>query len=220
MNNGGFIFLKSYYEAISSIDEPIAKLEMYDAITNYVFNGVEPSFKTLYLNGFWMLIKPTIDSSLSKYKASVSNGKSGGRPRKKTQPKPSNNPAITQTKPNNNPEQTQVEPEKNLDKDKDIDKEKDIDKDKAIPPIEDFISFAKEHADRNGKVESEAIDYVKKAYEAYTRNGWKDAHGNPVINWKNKLCNSWLNVDKLKDKPRKKTTQEVIASVKFASPIL
>jgi hypothetical protein len=120
----GFVFHKSYWDAISNLPDEVSKCKVIESICNYVFSNIEPELTGIE-NSIWILIKPTLDSSTKRYKASVENGKKGGRP-KKTQEKPNNNLTETQDK-------SQVKPNQNLNKDKD----KDIDKDMVVVvPVE------------------------------------------------------------------------------------
>ena len=114
----GFVFHKSYWDAISNLPDEVSKCKVIDSICNYVFSNIEPELTGIE-SSIWILIKPTLDSSTKRYKSSVENGKKGGRP-KKTQEKPNNNLTETQDK-------SQVKPNQNLNKDKDIDKDKDSD---------------------------------------------------------------------------------------------
>lgn len=70
-----FVFYASYYEAIKELNDT-AKLEMFNAICEYALND-----KLVELDGIskaiFNLVKPNLDSSISRYKASVSNGKKG-----------------------------------------------------------------------------------------------------------------------------------------------
>lgn len=79
----GFVFLTSYYEALSPLPDA-ERLQIYDAIFRYVFEGVTPELPPL-LAGYFSLVKPNIDASIKRYNANVENGKKGGRPPKKTQ---------------------------------------------------------------------------------------------------------------------------------------
>ena len=123
----GFIFYKSFYEAIKKLPTEY-QVEVYNAIFEYVFTGKEPEELSAVAEAMFILIKPNIDSSQKKYNASVENGKKGGRPPK------NKNPEKTQEKPKQNPRKTQEKPSENLDKekDKDIEIDKDIDKEKEI----------------------------------------------------------------------------------------
>ena len=113
MEATGFVFQRSYYEALRGLDDA-SRLSVLDAITDYAFTGKEPeNLQPLPLACF-TLIRPTIDSSLSRYAACVANGKRGGRPKK---------PKENQTKTK------MVKPKQNLNKDKD----KDMD---TFPPYQ------------------------------------------------------------------------------------
>ena len=125
----GFIFYRSFYEAIKKLPKEY-QAELYIAICEYVFDCKEPKNLSGVAEAIFILIKPNIDSATKRYEASVENGKKGGRPAK------NKNPEETQQKPKKNPEETQQKPkqkpDENLDKDKDKDKDIDIDKDKDI----------------------------------------------------------------------------------------
>lgn len=109
-----FIFYKSFYEAIRNIPKE-SQLELYNAICEYSFTNELVELEDSIAKAMFILMKPNIDSANARYRASVENGKKGGRPKKKEpQEKPSNNLDKTQEKPNNNPNETQEEPSENL----------------------------------------------------------------------------------------------------------
>ena len=89
MSKAGFVIFPSYYDAIRPLSNE-DRLRMYDALMDYAFAGKYPEDLPPLLNGYFVLLKPNIDSSMLKYAASVENGKKGGRPKKK----PKENPAI------------------------------------------------------------------------------------------------------------------------------
>lgn len=117
-----FIFYSSYYDAISELP-PEEQGLIYKAIIDYGIAQIEPTNLTPAGKMCFKLIKPTIDAALSRYDASVENGKKGGRPKNptKTQKKPSKNPKETQEEPTTDLEPTKAKPNKNLNKDMDID---------------------------------------------------------------------------------------------------
>lgn len=134
----GFIFYKSFYEAIKSTPKE-SQLEAYNAIFEYAFNGTSPEPSDGTARAMFILMKPNIDSAASRYRANVENGRKGGRPKgnqntqeqsENSQKKPKQNPIETQNKPTPKPKQ-------NLNKDKDRDRDKEIDKEKEynIPPL-------------------------------------------------------------------------------------
>ncbi len=118
----GFTMLPSYYEALRPLPDE-ERLQMYDAVLDYAFTGKEPENLSPILNGYFILLRPNIDNSVKNYSASVTNGRKGGRPRKKTQTEPNENPEETQQKPSHNPAETQTEPRGNREKEKEREKE-------------------------------------------------------------------------------------------------
>lgn len=76
----GFPFFESYYEALRGLPDD-ERLQMYDALLSYVFDGVTPELPPV-LTSLWVLVRPNIDASLRRYQASIENGKKGGRPPK------------------------------------------------------------------------------------------------------------------------------------------
>lgn len=90
-----------YYSHLSAVEEvrtAAARLAWYDALTLYLFYGIEPNFEcpgniddygtgTLdadyrILRAMWKGIKPVIDKKLSE----IDNGSKGGRPKKVKRP--------------------------------------------------------------------------------------------------------------------------------------
>ena len=73
----GFTFFISYYEGLKQVPEE-HRLEAYEAIMNYVFEGVEPSDDASpWVQIVFRMAQPTIDSGL----ISKENGKKGGAPK-------------------------------------------------------------------------------------------------------------------------------------------
>lgn len=115
------IFYKSFYEAIKNIPAE-EQLKLYNAIFEYSFTDRMPNIEKGIAKALFILMKPNIDSANSKYKASVENGKKGGRPKKENQDK-------TKLKPNNNPNKTQEKAKQNLNVDEDVDVNDNVDVD-------------------------------------------------------------------------------------------
>lgn len=92
MDVSGFVFQRSYYEALRGLDDE-NRLAVLDAITDYAFTGKTPEGLGPLPFACFTLIKPTLDSSLSRYAACRANGKRGGRPKNqsKTKQKPKQN---------------------------------------------------------------------------------------------------------------------------------
>jgi hypothetical protein len=125
-----FIFYSSYYDAISELPEDEQGL-IYKAIIDYAIAKKEPHNLTPACRMCFKLIKPTIDAALSRYDASVENGKKGGAPKgnSNAQKQPKNNLETTQEQPRNNLETSEIQAKNNLDIDIDMDVDKDLDKD-------------------------------------------------------------------------------------------
>jgi len=93
-----FSFYRNYYELIKYLPNE-DRLELYDAILNYMFDDKEPQFKDLK-NGIWVNLKMPLDTSKN-------NAGRGGRIKKestetKTETKPIKNRLKTELKTNNN----------------------------------------------------------------------------------------------------------------------
>lgn len=96
------IFYKSYYEAIKELP-PEQQVKIYEAIFEYGFFDNE--IKTTGIEKVvFNLIKPTLNSSVSRYSASVENGRKGGAPKGNTNAKkqPKNNLENNLKQPKNN----------------------------------------------------------------------------------------------------------------------
>ena len=63
----GFTFFKSYYESAHHLSDKDQAL-FYKCIMDYMFTGKEPDIEG-HLMGFWLLIKPNLDTSKKRAKA-------------------------------------------------------------------------------------------------------------------------------------------------------
>ncbi len=77
---GGIVFLPSFHEAIKDLPDA-ERLGAYDAIIRYGLYG-EIVDMTPLVKSLFVLIKPVVDASQNRYRASKENGKKGGRPLK------------------------------------------------------------------------------------------------------------------------------------------
>ena len=117
----GFVFFQSYYESISCLKTNKAKLLLFESICKYALYGEEPEQLPAEVKGVFISVRPNIDSSIKRRKASVSNGKKGGAPNgnQNAKKQPKNNP-IKQPDINLNKDM-----ERDMDKDKDDDRERE-----------------------------------------------------------------------------------------------
>jgi hypothetical protein len=102
----GFVFYKSFYEAIEKLPSVEDKCIIYQSICNYSFYNVEPTLDGITAI-IWTLIKPQIDANIKKR----IDGKRGGAPKgnsnAKKQPKTTivdleNNHRLISKQPNDN----------------------------------------------------------------------------------------------------------------------
>ena len=168
MIRDSFVFYKSFYEAINNLEKE-DQLEVYNAICEYSFSDNIPETLTGVAKAMFILIKPNIDSANARYKASVENGKKGGRPRKNK----------NLGKPNNNLDETQQEPKSNLNDNVDdnvYDNKKENNKRKNfIKPI--LVEVQKYCEERKNGIHAEKfVDY-------YDSIGWLVGK-KPMKDWK------------------------------------
>ena len=168
MIRDSFVFYKSFYEAINNLEKE-DQLEVYNAICEYSLNENIPETITGVAKAMFILMKPNIDSANARYKASVENGKKGGRPRKNKKLE----------KPNNNLDETQQEPKSNLNDNVDdnvYDNKKENNKRKNFikPILEEVQKYCEER--KNGIDAEKFVDY-------YDSIGWLVGK-KPMKDWK------------------------------------
>ena len=76
----GIVFLPSFHESIKDLPDA-ERLCAYDAVIRYGLYGEVIDMPPL-INSLFILMKPIIDASQNRYRASKENGKKGGRPPK------------------------------------------------------------------------------------------------------------------------------------------
>jgi len=165
----GFTFFKSYYESAQHLSDK-DQAQFYKLIMDYMFTGEEPQLQG-HLMGFWLLVKPNLDTSKSRAKAgqtkskpnldtSKSRAKAGQTKSKENQKK---------IKPKSKPKPSPLE-DKERDKDKDIKKQVKKDFTFKLSKItqyenlsqeykEQFVKYAIENIRDGGKLLSEMVDY-------------------------------------------------------------
>ncbi len=116
-NRQWFIFYYSFFEALSDLPAE-NKLELYEAIAQYSFNGNEPQNLTWISVPMWKLIRPQLDANNKRYL----DWCKGGRPKKETS---GFDEKITSGFENEKPKEKEKEKVKEKDKEKIKEKEKD-----------------------------------------------------------------------------------------------
>ena len=101
MEREGFVFYRSFYDAIKNMDDATCAA-CFRALCEYGLNGVEMAADPISA-AILTMAKPNVDKNNKKYE----NGKTGGRPKNQTEP--NHNQTITKPKPNDN----QTKPNRN-----------------------------------------------------------------------------------------------------------
>ena len=97
---GQFTFYRSFWDAVNGLPKK-DRLPILEAIISYALDGIEPDGLSQSQSAFFLLCRPTLDSSRKK----AANGKQGG------------------SKPKANGKQTETEKEKEKEKEKEREKE-------------------------------------------------------------------------------------------------
>jgi hypothetical protein len=138
----GFVFYRSFYEAITDKDVGLTKTEQLDlflAISEYCLFGVVPEL-TGRSKAMWILIKPQLDANNNRYE----NGTKGGAPKgnqnaKKTTEK---QPKTTEKQPKTT-KNNQKQP-----KEKEKEKDKEKEKGKIQPVVESMPDYIRERVEK------------------------------------------------------------------------
>ena len=88
----GFVFYRSFYEAINCLKKPVEKWAAMEAIILYALDGIE-SESSGVADMALAFVKPQIDANNRRYE----NGKKGGR---KSKSEPNDNQTETKSEPN------------------------------------------------------------------------------------------------------------------------
>lgn len=157
MTRDGFVFYRSFYEALKCLPPEEFKKCMV-AILEYGLNGIKPETDG-FEKSIYLMAKPQIDKNNKRYL----NGTKGGRPE-------------TKLKPNDNQTETEVQPKE---KDKEKDKDKDIKENTkrkvfSPPTVDDVRAYCTE---RNNRVDPQTfVDF-------YESKGWMIGK-NKMKDWK------------------------------------
>lgn len=137
-NRQWFIFYYSFFEALSDLPAE-NKLELYEAIAQYSFNGNEPQNLTWISVPMWKLIRPQLEANNKRYL----DWCKGGRPKKETT---GFDEKITTGFENEKPKEKEKEKVKEKDKEKIKEKEKDNNhpSDEFDEALNEFIKMRKQ----------------------------------------------------------------------------
>lgn len=170
MNRAQFTFYRSYYDAIKVLPKK-EQTAVLLAICAYALDGEEPKLAGT-ASAIFTLVRPTLDASRKK----AESGKRGGESKQ------------TESKPEANGKQGASEKENKKEKEKE--KEKEGEKEDECPPPtpsrSKFIPPTLEEVEAYCRERNSTVD-PRRFYEYFTTGEWKDAKGNPVKNWKQKI---------------------------------
>ena len=176
MERESFVFYRSFYEAISEIEDKALRMDCFDAIITYALYGIEPdaSQTSAWVQMVFKLVKPQIDANNRKFengKKGAEFGKLGGRPKKDKNPIGviDKNPiGVLSETPNVN-----VNVNDNVNDNENI---KKVAKATRFikPTVEDIKEYCQE---RNNQIDPNGF------YDFYESKGWKVGN-QPMKDWK------------------------------------
>ena len=169
---GQFTFYRSFWEAVKGLPKK-DKLPILESIISYALDGIEPSGLTQSQFAFFLLVKPTLDSSRKK----AASGKQGGKTLKA-------NGKQNESKPQANHKQTVTESEKEKEKEIEIEGEKEKDKEQTASTLLAPYGGGPSLPDRPQKAPAHAFTafweaYPKKIDREAAWNAWKDLNPSP-----------------------------------------
>ena len=145
---GQFTFYRSFWEAVKGLPKK-DRLPILEAIISYALDGVEPTGLSQSQFAFFLLVKPTLDSSRKK----AASGKQGGKTTKANDKQ-----TASKQQANNKQTASEKEREKEKENEKEIEGEKDKEQNGSTPFCGKlFTSFWEEYPkkiDREGAWEA------------------------------------------------------------------
>ena len=229
MGKESFVFYKSFHEAINNLPKE-DQLEVYNAICEYSFNENIPETLTGVAKAMFILMKPNIDSANARYKASVENGKKGGRPPKnKNLEKPNNNLDETQPKSNDNLNDNVDDNVDDNDNENNNDKIYSPAKAKQHIPYKEIIEYLNNRLGTNYRhTTNKTKDLIKARFnEGFTLDNFKEVIDKKSVEWMNTDMQKYLRPETLfgtkfesylnqQVKERKLTTKDIQDKIDFS----
>jgi phage host-nuclease inhibitor protein Gam len=174
-----FILYKSFYEPIKFLKNDELGL-LFRAIFDYQ-EGINVENLPPQVGMAFAFFKNQFDLDEQKYQVVLernkSNGSKGGRPKKEeTQDNPNNPVGFLEPKKG----------EKENEKENETVKDKEIEKKKVAKNLKDFIAPTLKEVEEYCKARNNSVS-PQKFFDYYSAGNWKDAKGNQVRNWKQKL---------------------------------
>lgn len=183
--------LESHIEGAQEF-EPREREQIYRAIIEYLYYGDEPDYLQGGAKGYFIAIKPTLDTHHARREA----GKKGGRPKKQNESNPdadevsSGNQTEKQTESKTKPKgkakgkQTAKQNESDIDIDIDIDDSPNGESNVEQIPYEEIIAYLNEQAVRSFKATKKAKELIHARWnEGYRLDDFKKVIDNKCAQW-------------------------------------
>lgn len=183
--------LESHIEGAQEF-EPREREQIYRAIIEYLYYGYEPDYLQGSALGYFIAIKPTLDTHHARREA----GKKGGRPKKQTESNPDadekpnekQNESKTKAKGKAKRKKTANQNESDIDIDIDIDDSSNDESNVEQIPYADIIAYLNEKAVKNFKVSKKAKELIRARWkEGYRLDDFKKVIDNKCAHWLDKV---------------------------------
>lgn len=180
MIRDSFIFYRSFFECLTCFDDQ-TRLAVYDALTQYALNGIEPELSGS-AKGIFKLIKPQIDANNRRFE----NGMKGGRPKNQTE---------TKQKPKENQTKTEVKPNVNVNVNVNDNVKNNIvgkpDYESEIKQIVDYLN-QKSQSSFKPKTDTTRKSIIARLKEGYTVDDFKRVIDAKVKDWSDSSMREYL----------------------------
>lgn len=184
--------LESHIEGAQEF-EPREREQIYRAIIEYLYYGYEPDYLQGGAFGYFIAIKPTLDTHHARREA----GKKGGRPKKQTESnanaddKPTENQTESKSKAKGKAKgkQTANQTESDIDIDIDIDIDDSPNGESNVEqiPYEEIIAYLNEQAVKGFKVSKKAKELIRARWnDGYRLDDFKKVIDNKCAHWLDK----------------------------------
>lgn len=177
----GIIIYDSWATLINELPDDKA-IELVRMIFAHAFDNEEPTSKDATVNAMYLMIRDKVDEDIEAWErtrqARSEAGKKGNEVRWSNYRKVSHSDKSDRQGSQNSQKVANVAISNSISISKDI--KKDIRKKKTFTPptLEEIETYCSQ---RGNKINPKTF------YDYYTAGGWKDAKGNPVRNWKQKI---------------------------------
>ena len=160
-----FVFYRSFRDAIEEMNDA-DKLSTLLAICDYALYGIEPELKGILPRAVFTVARPSIDANKTRRES----GRKGGRPPKKTNGFESKNQRFSKTK------STETETETVTVTETGENRAGKPPRSRFVPPtVGEVRTYCEE---RGNSIDPSAfVDF-------YTANGWKQARGKSIVDWR------------------------------------